>query len=61
MLGEKGIHGIRVVAGGLARRELGIIAIADNDPGALTSLAKMLGNLGHEVVAVAENGESLVN
>src|SRR4051812_27657675 len=37
------------------------IAIADNDPGTLTSLAKMLGNLGHEVVAVAENGESLVN
>jgi len=31
MLGEKGIHGIRVVPGGLARRELGIIAIADND------------------------------
>ena len=37
------------------------VAIADNDPGALTSLTKMLGNLGHEVVAVARNGESLVN
>jgi DNA-binding NarL/FixJ family response regulator len=37
------------------------IAIADNDPGTLASLTKMVGNLGHEVVAVAENGESLVN
>ena len=37
------------------------VAIADDDPGTLTSLTKMLGNLGHEVVAVAENGESLVN
>jgi DNA-binding NtrC family response regulator len=36
------------------------VAIADDDPGMRESLQQMLCNLGHEVVAVAENGESLV-
>jgi DNA-binding NtrC family response regulator len=37
------------------------VAIADDDRGMRESLQQMLCNLGHEVVAVAENGESLVN
>ncbi len=37
------------------------VAIADDDRGMRESLEQMLGNLGHEVVAVAENGESLIN
>jgi DNA-binding NtrC family response regulator len=37
------------------------VAIADDDPGMRESLQRMLGHLGHEVVAVAENGESLIN
>ena len=37
------------------------VAIADDDPGMRESLQQMLCELGHEVVAVAENGESLIN
>ena len=37
------------------------VAIADDDCVMRESLEQMLGNLGHEVVAVAENGESLIN
>jgi DNA-binding NtrC family response regulator len=37
------------------------VAIADDDPGMRESLRQMLCNLGHEVVAVAENGESLIH
>ena len=37
------------------------VAIADDDLGMRESLQQMLCNLGHEVVAVAENGESLIN
>lgn len=37
------------------------VAIADDDPAMRESLQQMLCNLGHEVVAVAENGESLIN
>jgi DNA-binding NtrC family response regulator len=37
------------------------VAIADDDHGMRESLQQMLCNLGHEVVAVAENGESLIN
>lgn len=37
------------------------VAIADDDREMREYLQQMLGNLGHEVVAVAENGESLVN
>jgi DNA-binding NtrC family response regulator len=37
------------------------VAIADDDPAIRESLQQMLGNLGHEVVAVAENGQSLIN
>ena len=37
------------------------VAIADDDRGMRESLQQMLCNLGHEVVAVAENGESLIN
>jgi len=36
------------------------VAIADDDPGMRESLRQMLRNLGHKVVAVAENGESLI-
>ena len=36
------------------------VAIADDDRGMRESLQQMLRNLGHEVVAVAENGESLI-
>jgi two-component system chemotaxis response regulator CheY len=36
------------------------VAIADDDRGMRESLRQMLGDLGHEVVAVAENGESLI-
>ena len=36
------------------------VAIADDDRGMRESLQQMLCNLGHEVVAVAENGESLI-
>jgi two-component system, response regulator PdtaR len=36
------------------------VAIADDDPGMRESLQQMLSNLGHEVVAVADNGLSLV-
>jgi DNA-binding NarL/FixJ family response regulator len=37
------------------------VAIADDDRGMREFLQQMLCNLGHEVVAVAENGESLIN
>ena len=37
------------------------VAIADDDRGMRESLQQMLSNLGHEVVAVADNGESLIN
>jgi DNA-binding NtrC family response regulator len=37
------------------------VAIADDDREMRESLRQMLSNLGHEVVAVAENGEALVN
>jgi two-component system, response regulator PdtaR len=37
------------------------VAIADDDPGMRESLQQMLYNLGYEVVAVAENGEALIN
>ena len=37
------------------------VAIADDDRGMRESLQQMLGNLGHEVVAVAESGESLIS
>jgi len=37
------------------------VAIADDDRGMRESLQQMICNLGHEVVAVAENGESLIN
>jgi PleD family two-component response regulator len=37
------------------------VAIADDDRGMRESLEEMLRHLGHEVVAVASNGESLVN
>jgi DNA-binding NtrC family response regulator len=37
------------------------VAIADDDRGMRESLQQMLRNLGHEVVAMAENGESLIN
>src|ERR1700678_2631585 len=37
------------------------VAIADEDPTVRESLRQMLQDLGHEVVAVAEDGESLVN
>jgi two-component system, LytTR family, response regulator AlgR len=36
------------------------VAIADDERGMRESLEQMLCNLGHEVVAVAENGESLI-
>ena len=36
------------------------VAIADHDPGTRMSLKAMLYKLGHEVVAIAENGTSLV-
>jgi DNA-binding NtrC family response regulator len=37
------------------------VAIADDDRGMRESLQQMLYILGHEVVAVADNGESLIN
>ncbi len=37
------------------------VVIADDDRGMRESLQQMLCNLGHEVVAMAENGESLIN
>ena len=37
------------------------VAIADDDRGMCESLQRMLSNLGHDVVAVADNGQSLVN
>ena len=37
------------------------VAIADDDCGMRATLQQMLDNLGHEVVAVAENGESLIH
>ena len=37
------------------------VAIADDDRGMRESLQQMLSNLGHEVVAVAECGEALIN
>jgi DNA-binding NtrC family response regulator len=37
------------------------VAIADDDRGMRESLQQMLRNLGHEVVAVAEDGESLID
>jgi two-component system, response regulator YesN len=37
------------------------VAIADDDRGMRESLRQMLYNLGHEVVVVAENGESLIH
>jgi len=36
------------------------IAIADDEPGTRESLQQMLSDLGHKVIAVAENGESLI-
>ncbi len=36
------------------------VAIADDDPAMRESLQQMLCDLGHEVVAVADNGESLI-
>jgi AmiR/NasT family two-component response regulator len=36
------------------------IAIADRDPRTLASLEKILGTLGHKVVAVARDGQALV-
>jgi DNA-binding NtrC family response regulator len=36
------------------------IAIADQDPKTLVSLEKILGALGHEVIALARDGQSLV-
>ena len=36
------------------------VAIADDDRGMRESLQQMLRNLGHEVVGVADNGESLI-
>jgi DNA-binding NtrC family response regulator len=36
------------------------VAIADDDRGMRESLQQMLRDLGHDVVAVAENGESLI-
>ena len=37
------------------------VAIADDDCGMRESLQQMLRNLGHDVVVVAENGESLID
>ena len=37
------------------------VAIADDDPSIRESLRQMLCDLGHEVVAAAENGESLIS
>jgi DNA-binding NarL/FixJ family response regulator len=37
------------------------VAIADDHPGMRKSLQQMLYDLGHEVVAVAEDGESLID
>ena len=37
------------------------VAIADDDRGMREALQQMLNNLGHEVVAVADNGQSLIN
>jgi two-component system, response regulator PdtaR len=37
------------------------VAIADDDRGMRESLQQMLCDLGHEVVAVAENGEALIH
>jgi len=37
------------------------VAIADDDPEMRASLQQMLGKLGHDVVAVAEDGESLID
>lgn len=36
------------------------VAIADDDPAMRESLQQMLCDLGHEVIAVADNGESLI-
>jgi CheY-like chemotaxis protein len=36
------------------------VAIADDDPAMRESLQQMLCDLGHEVVAMADNGESLI-
>ena len=37
------------------------VAIADDERGMRETLRKMLCDLGHEVIAVAENGESLID
>ena len=37
------------------------VVIADDDPEMRESLRQMLGNLGHKVIAMAENGEALIN
>ena len=37
------------------------VAIADDERGMRETLRKMLGDLGHQVIAVAENGESLID